>query len=330
MIDNQDSRQVALEHILKVLAKGSSRAIQYSTILVGFVALLPGINLPPEMTSLVAISLNSISSLIDRVANNNNISDDEIKTQVEIALQKNGIDKLIEKDDFYHAISLLQKNQHSNHKEHELLFQTLLKIIPPEIDLARVFPSISISRRMGITVSGTNPSTISEKIIANRVEHEITLSNDTEFEYRSLGFAIQYPEYVEHPPRIKSPPGCDINLEGENMEWEVVAKGSGSVQTPQVTHYGSFVIEAGRLMQGENIVMLLRSVPDPNFSARNSIRETIYYWVCGEVRIKKGNSLIKQGFTFPLFYDGENRNISAGQVHDSALHQDKYTVLRRS
>lgn len=329
MTDNKHSRQVALEHILNVLAKGSSRAIQYSTFLVGIVALLPGINLPPEMTSLVAISLNSISSLIDRVANNNNISDDEIKSQVEIALQKNGIDKLIDKDGFYHALSLLQKNQHANHKEHELLFQTLQKLIPPEIDLASVFPSVNISRRIGITVSGTNPSTISERFIANRVEHEISLSNDTEFEYRSLGFAIQYPEYIEHSPRIKSPPGCEINLEGENMEWEVIAKGGGSVQTPQTTHYGSFVVEAGRLMQGETIVMLLRSVPDPNFSARASIRETIYCWICGEVRIKQGKSLLKQGFTFPLFYDSENRTISTGQVHDSALHQDKYTVLRR-
>lgn len=112
------------------------------------------------------------------------------------------------------------------------------------------------------------------------------------------------------------------------MEWEVQAQGSGSVQIPRIPHYGSFIIEAGTLAQGEKITILLRSVPDPHAFHDVMEKDKIFYSICGEVRVKRGNLLEKQGFTVPLFYDIGQRMVRAGQAHDSVLHQDKYVVLR--
>lgn len=194
-----------------------------------------------------------------------------------------------------------------------------------------LLPKVEVRRSIGITVSGLSPTLVTEERIGNRVEHTIFVINNSDFEYRSIGFTIQYPEYIEHPPFIKSPPGCDIQLECENMEWEVFTSGGGSVQTPKITHYGSMTIKTGSLAQGENIEVRLRSVPDPHGKFRDGLHEgMIYYYICGEVRVKRKTMLEKQGFTAPLLYDFENRSISAGDCHDSALHQEKYVQLIRA
>lgn len=53
-----------------------------------------------------------------------------------------------------------------------------------------LLPSIQITRRMGLTISGLSPSLVTQNVIANRIEHELSICNETDFEYRSLGFDI--------------------------------------------------------------------------------------------------------------------------------------------
>lgn len=159
------------------------------------------------------------------------------------------------------------------------------------------------------------------------MEHTITVKNSSDYEVRRIGFTVQYPEFIEHPPRVSGPPGFDYQLHCENMEWEASVTGGGRVETPKVTHYGSFTLEGTSLLQGQSVSILIRSVPDP--ISHPNTTDTCLYWVCGELGINLGSILEKQTFTTPLIYDEESRGIQCGFVHTSDPESDKYTTLYR-
>ena len=322
MTDNQHSKQVALERILSVLAKGSSKAIQYSTFLVGIVALLPGVNLPPEMGSLVAISLNSISSLIDRVASDNKISDDEIKIQVEMALQKSGIDKLIEKDDFYHAFALLQKNQRANHKEHELILQTLQKLIPS--DTEPLLPSVNLETYSGLSFPEGTKITITSEMCQKWRQHEFSIKNENNFELHNISFRIQLPEPLMAITNLERPAGVEFLLSPDLMEFESMAGGGGSV-TFQGNRMptGVWKFELGKLPARKSAKFTFITSNDsseqhysmmqsdlPDFSSKGHANR-LQFFLEGEFQFNIKGEYPSRNFISPFLFDRENRRLSA-------------------
>lgn len=191
-----------------------------------------------------------------------------------------------------------------------------------------LLPEISIKKGIGVTISATERSVVTEKTIGNVVEHTITIRNSSDYEVRRIGFTIQYPEFIEHPPKIAGPPGFDFQLHCENMEWEASVTGSGKVETPKVTHYGSFTLEGTSLIQGQSISILIRSIPDPIPQQQKTDKSI--FWVCGELGVNTGSMLEKQTFVTPLIYDSDNRDISCGFVHTSDPNSDEYVNLYRA
>ncbi|PKN90888.1 MAG: hypothetical protein CVU44_22155 [Chloroflexi bacterium HGW-Chloroflexi-6] len=106
------TRLPALIRLLEIISNQSAKTITYTTALLGIFALVPGIKLPPELALIASgIGVEAIGSLLDRVAHNDKISEDEIKQQVELAIAESGFDKLITRDSFFHAYSHILKKQ---------------------------------------------------------------------------------------------------------------------------------------------------------------------------------------------------------------------------
>lgn len=112
-MDNQqkESRQSALLKILQVIGTKSAKTLTYSTTLLGMAALIPSLQLPPELAVIASgVGVNAIGSLLDRVANNE-ISNDDLLKETTNTINKLGIENLLTKDDFFHAFAQLRKGQ---------------------------------------------------------------------------------------------------------------------------------------------------------------------------------------------------------------------------
>lgn len=191
-----------------------------------------------------------------------------------------------------------------------------------------LLPDISINKSIGLTFSSEEPRTISNQSLQNRVEHEITIQNNTDYEYIRIGFYIQYPEYVEHKPIITGPPGISYNINGENMEYQIAASGGGSVNSPKVTHYASFNFESNNLIPRQSIRLLIKSISSDRLHWKAS--EKFKFWISGSLTAKIGNIFEEYFFTLPIFYDTENRLISNGYPHVTDRESDNYILISRS
>jgi hypothetical protein len=103
---------IAKVELLESTSKHSAKAITYTTALLGMAALFPSIQLPAGLEVIAGgLGVNIIASLLDRIAHDDDIPEDEIQRQVESAISESSIDKLLTKDSFFHAYSHLLKSQ---------------------------------------------------------------------------------------------------------------------------------------------------------------------------------------------------------------------------
>jgi len=191
-----------------------------------------------------------------------------------------------------------------------------------------VLPEINIKRGIGISVNANSEHTINSKFIGNKVEHNLEIKNSSDFEYKRIGFSIQFPELIEHQPFIDGPPGFQYKLSGENMILEVATNGNGEVKLCKRDCYGSFILEGTGLLQNQSINILIKSIPDP--ISRFINENQILFWIMGEISINIGSILESNRFTIPLFYDKEQRIVTNGFIHVSNPDNDEYVLLRRS
>jgi hypothetical protein len=102
-------RQTALVDILKRISVRGAQFIMYASAL-GAIALIPGAQAPLEFVA-ASLGVNLLSTIIDRVARGEKISDEDIQRDVETAIQKSKLDQLLTKDDFSRALSKVIRNQ---------------------------------------------------------------------------------------------------------------------------------------------------------------------------------------------------------------------------
>lgn len=241
-----------------------------------------------------------------------------------------------ERKDVSNGIYMCQNHAHLIDTDEEKFKPEVLKDwkqkhenqIRNEADSTSYQPNFQLVKNLGISVSGEFSGTITSETIGNRIEHELIITNTSDFEYARFGFRIQFSEMIEHQPTVKAPPGFSHEIIGENMEWQVQTSGGGSVKMSPIKFYGSFVFEGSNLLQGQSVRITIRSVPDPYFHDKTDDR--IYYHICGETDIRIGSLLTKRPWMLPLSFNKEERIIVVGEIHEHDPNNEVYVNMRRS
>lgn len=123
---DQHTKQDALIRILQVASGNSAQWVMYSAAALGIVALIPGMQLPPELAVIAGgIGVEAIGSLIDRIAKGENQSDEDIQSEVERTIRESGIEKLLTQEDFYHAFEHLRRGQRSLGNQNKQILEIL-------------------------------------------------------------------------------------------------------------------------------------------------------------------------------------------------------------
>jgi diguanylate cyclase (GGDEF)-like protein len=107
-------KQSALSKIMSRISsagKYGAQFLMYATSL-GAIAVIGGAQLPLGLQPLIGnLGINMLSSLIDRVAKGENVSDTELQHQIEKAISESKLKKLLTKDEFSRALEILVRNQ---------------------------------------------------------------------------------------------------------------------------------------------------------------------------------------------------------------------------
>ena len=117
------------------------------------------------------------------------------------------------------------------------------KQIAGEVDHSFALPTVRVRRLNGITFDGALPRAISQKEVDRLVEHEITVRNDSDYEYRRIGFKIQYPELLARSLILQGPAGFDGQVMFEQDKIQVSVTGGGHVKIPGSDFLGSVIVE---------------------------------------------------------------------------------------
>jgi WD40 repeat protein len=131
------SRQAPLERILGTLARGSATAVASTAAVLAVLSVFPATQLPPELAGLIGgIGVNILSSLIERISRGENVSDTEIRAELQKASAL--IEKNLKKEEFDNAFSLLLTKYNKLHKEHQLIvtrLEAINKALEPIADI---------------------------------------------------------------------------------------------------------------------------------------------------------------------------------------------------
>jgi hypothetical protein len=130
-------KYLAFEKLMRRLAQSSSAAIAYGAAILTTIALMPGLDLPPVFAGLAGgVGANILSSIIERIADGEEISNDELFKKLEEATDD--LKKVLSKDEFFTAYSHLLDKFRDSHNEHKIIIQkieSIVKAINPDIEL---------------------------------------------------------------------------------------------------------------------------------------------------------------------------------------------------
>jgi hypothetical protein len=140
---SQDKYQ-AFEKLMRRLAQGASGTVAYGTAILAIISLIPGMQLPAALAALGGgIGVNILSNILERMANGEEISDDELFKQLESATED--IRKTLTKEEFFNAYGHLLDKFQDSHMEHKAIIQKIEYIIKA-IDLNKIESKTAASR----------------------------------------------------------------------------------------------------------------------------------------------------------------------------------------
>jgi flagellar biosynthesis component FlhA len=121
MTMTEGSSEKSIQNVLLRILHAASKGTMYTAAALSIIALLPGV------LSLLASGIGSgiMGDLIGRLANGEKITPDEMKQQIESALKKS---RLLEKDDFWHAIEQLRKGQQILSQQNKAIYSLLQEV----------------------------------------------------------------------------------------------------------------------------------------------------------------------------------------------------------
>ncbi|MBN8656001.1 MAG: hypothetical protein J0M11_09715 [Anaerolineae bacterium] len=123
-----EKRIEALHRIVKITISKSAKIVTFAVAIAGIVSLFPGINLPAGI-SLIAttIGIEAIGILLDK-ASNSDISDDELKEDIEKLVQQGKINSLLKKEDLSNAFEQLVYIEKLLGSQNQLILDVINKI----------------------------------------------------------------------------------------------------------------------------------------------------------------------------------------------------------
>lgn len=106
-----NNKQEALLRVLKATTQLSAQVTFYAAAL-GAILLIPGAQLPPALAVVAGgVGVNALSSLLERVARGEDVADEEIRRQVQAAINESKIAELLNRDEFQETIAQLRSWQ---------------------------------------------------------------------------------------------------------------------------------------------------------------------------------------------------------------------------
>lgn len=106
-----NNKQEALLRVLKATTQLSAQITFYAAAL-GAILLIPGAQLPPALAVVAGgVGVNALSSLLERVARGEDVADEEIRRQVQTAINESKIAELLNRDEFQETIAQLRSWQ---------------------------------------------------------------------------------------------------------------------------------------------------------------------------------------------------------------------------
>jgi uncharacterized protein YjbI with pentapeptide repeats len=106
-------KQSALLRILKATTTLPAQVTLYASSL-GAIALAAGADLPPVLAAVAGgVGVNALSNILERVARGEAVSDEEIRQQVQSAIDQSGIDRLLTEEEFQRGVARLHHWQAS-------------------------------------------------------------------------------------------------------------------------------------------------------------------------------------------------------------------------
>jgi hypothetical protein len=104
-----EEKQSALQRVLKATTTLPARVTFYASAL-GAIALVPQADLPPALAALAGgVGVNALSSILERVARGEPVDDEEIRRQVQAAIEESDIERLLTADEFQRAVARLAR-----------------------------------------------------------------------------------------------------------------------------------------------------------------------------------------------------------------------------
>jgi|GEM_PF-6755990 len=121
-------KYLALEKLMKRIAQSVSGAVAYGTAILAIISLEPAMQLPPAFAALVGgIGVNILSGILERIAKGEEISNDELLKQLDIATED--LKKTLTKEEFFNAYGHLLTKFEESHTEHKLIIQKIDNIV---------------------------------------------------------------------------------------------------------------------------------------------------------------------------------------------------------
>lgn len=143
--------------MLKVLSNASAKATIYTAAALGIAATIPDIPLPPELAVVAGgLGIEAMGSILDKIAFDDGLTDDEIVSLVENSLAQLNIEQFLTKDEFWHGFSHLRRFQSKTSEQNVTILSKLEQIENQLSELNNVKGTINQSDIVFVDVNSLN------------------------------------------------------------------------------------------------------------------------------------------------------------------------------
>ncbi len=239
--------------------------------------------------------------------------------KIEEVFHQSRIEKLLDKSDFYSAFELIREAQRANHKENELIYKTIQKLIPQ--DIKPLLPTVHIQTYDGLSFPDGTKVTITSEMFLKWRQHELRIQNRNNFEIHNVSFRVQLPEAIMFITDSKRPAGVEIMASPDLMEFESIVSGGGSVsfsgdrqrtgiwnfelEKLPANKFVSYTFVTSNALDEQNYSMTVQSeFPDRDYAKR------LQYFIEGEFQFKNKDISLARKFICPLNFNKDTRKLS--------------------
>lgn len=129
MLNISSQKKNAFERLLFVSSNNLGKIATYTIAILGIASLYPTINLPPYLALIAGgLGVEALGSILENVANNENMSNEEIASLIEQTLQSLNINQALTKKDMSEFIDFLMRKLSTQDRTGKEIFSTLTRL----------------------------------------------------------------------------------------------------------------------------------------------------------------------------------------------------------